>query len=135
MITTEAELLASDTFLAFCRCWERDKWCPVGLCDWLLENGTPTMYAAAVWAWEKEERPSQSGRIASRVMPCRSGYTGRWFWTKFATFRTENVADRVPLKKRQGGTLPFLAAVAFYLVNFDPELAAKYPPKRGAVTA
>ncbi len=133
---SEAELLASPDFLAWCRAWEEERWCPAQFADWCLDCDFQQGYEACVWAHEKEERwggwrEHRTSRVCPSIESSGEG-RGRWYWLE--NFGNLFASD-VPTGGPSDYFPTFPAAIAYYLTHFDRELAAKYPPKRQAVPA
>lgn len=134
---TESELLANGTFIGLCGRWEADRWCPIPMIDFCLDHDWPEGADAARWAVEKEERIGfgMPGEMI-RTYPWQLN-NGEWSW--WDGFTNPGDADEVPMRTKnlsQRNVIPsFPAAIAYYLTHFDPILAAKYPPKREAVSA
>lgn len=138
MYETAEQLMQSDEFLGFCGAWERDRWCPAPFADWCLENVGELAFQAAMWAVETPEREDFPDRRPARVCPTIEGgdnkERGQFYWMGITTGTLAN--DYVPIRGAHSEhLLTFAAAVAYYLINFDVELAAKFPPKRMATLA
>lgn len=132
---TEAELLASSDFLGFCGRWQEDRHCPFPLIDWCLDRDWPDGAEAAQWAVEKEERSDgwrNTGRLCVTPSLETSGEgKGQWYWLDGGGDLYSCIVPTVGESEKYFPT--FAEAIAYYLTNFDRELAAKYPPKRELV--
>lgn len=128
---TEAELLANSDFIGFCGAWEVNRHCPFPLIDWCLDRDWPEGAEAARWVVEKEEREQvSSDGDFEHVCPAHSFSQLTYWWDTVGTWNKQ-WSDDVPLPASPNEFDSFPAAIAYYLCNFDPTLAARYPP-RGA---
>ncbi len=130
---TEEELLVSKDFASWCKAWERDSWCPVPFADWCLEYVGETAFEAAMWAVEKEERGVSNSGNGGPFYRTRPTSYHAWFCLGDQS-DLSNFPSHVPLSPviptgagRQLDSFP--AAIVYYLLNFDREIAAKFPPK------
>lgn len=127
---TEEELLALPSFLKWCKHWEADQHCPHAMADWCLETVGELAFEACMWAYAKEERGvSNNGNDGPFY---RTRPTSYYAWFRLGDRSdSSNFPSHVPMTGSWTGRqlYSFPTAIACYLLNFDREVAAKYPPK------
>lgn len=64
------DLLTNSDFLGFCRCWARDYRIPLGLPDWLREQGLDKQAAVADWCLSE---PDRQVNCATNFYRCHDG--------------------------------------------------------------
>lgn len=117
---TESDLLSDAEFLKWCAAWEAEKRCPLPMVDWILEKyDDERMYLAARWAWGKSIKGQHifPGPLYTWI-DIRSEEYGPWNIPLGFTTHLPNLT-----------MMGIPAAIAFYFIHFNAELAAKYPPK------
>lgn len=92
-------------FRALLAAWKKDKRCPIGMVDLLLEHGLDSQAEAARWAATTDDRPQYIGDELMGPMPCNGGNQMWWcvFVPSAPTFNHANVVPPEKIRHRCTG--------------------------------
>jgi hypothetical protein len=128
MITTAAELLTHPDFLAFCACWERDRRIPIGMPDWLREQGADEQAKVADWCLNEPNRTDTNDyEIRRRKSGPSPTYDKHdcwgWFFRSDGLFECDDLLLEGPLEAsniRWERRKTFPEAIVYLLDNYKP---------------